>query len=254
MTEEAGKGFVRRVTKLTLKNFAPLLRDLTNEPTTSTEITSSGSPIGSGTNELAAVQALFNGSKVQVHLSFTFPWGELVPKAETPSSIDEMETPDTQNDVSFHPTDNVLVSEIGGPGRWSQASFSKKIFDEFFGAGQIHLTHINADGTVTSEIANPIVKESSNYCYELGAAANRNYPPLTDGRPIGVFLSLEEQQFQYQLVMPSDPDHAILDGLLAAHWKGSARLMRRVTIDLQTLLNAWPTAPFLSIALGTVVK
>ena len=256
MTDEAGKGFVRRVTKLDLANFAPLLRDLTKEPTArlSTENTSSDSPSGSNANEFVAVQALFSGSKVQVNLPFTFPWGNLAPEPEPQSSIDAVEPPDTQNDVLIHLKDTVLVSEIPGPGRWSQASFSKKIFDEFFGAGQIHLARINADGTVTDEIANPIIKRSKNYCYELGAAAGLNYPPRTDGRPIGVFLRLGEQQFQYRLVMPSDPDHAILNGLLATYWEGGDRFMRRVTIDLQTLLGAWPTAPFLPIAFGTVDK
>ena len=42
---------------------------------------------------------------------------------------------------------SVLVAEIPGAGRWSQANFSRKVFSEFFGAGTIDLTYIDTQGT-----------------------------------------------------------------------------------------------------------
>ena len=252
MTEEVGKGFARRVTKLNLVRFVSLLCDRTKEPSPRPleEIDSSGPPPGFSPDELAAAQALFDGTGVQVKLPFTFSSGIPRLKAASGPGIDEAGSPEGQNDAPFQPGNAVLVSEIPGPGRWSQASFSLKVFTQFFGAGQINLSHINADGTKTHEIANPIVKKSSNFCYELGAAGGLDYPKPNDGRPIGVFLRLEAQQFQYRLVMPSDSAHAVLDTFLANNWEGSPRFMRRVITRLETLLSVWPAAPFSSTESG----
>ena len=244
MSEEAGKGFARQVTDSNLAKLAPLLRDRTKEPTPplSEENAPSKPTPGPGSDELAAAQSLFAGSRVRVELPFTFPWG-------TPGSATETGTPmvepgstegETGDDsgVSY----SVLVAEIPGPGRWSQASFSRKVFSEFFGAGTIDLTYINTQGTQIHQTAAPIVKKSINFCYELGAAAELAYPTKDDGRPIGVFLRLETQKFQYRLVMPTDPAHTILVAFLANNWKGPARHMRRVITDLPKLLSAWPAA------------
>ena len=246
MTEEVGRGFARRVTKVNLAAFVSLLRDRSKEPNPQLpkESPSSGPPYGSSTDEVADTEALFDGTHVKVKLPFTFSSG--IPRLEivTGNGTNESGPPEGQIDNPIQPSNTVLIAEIPGPGRWSQASFSLKVFTQFFGAGQINLNHIDADGTETHEVANPIIKKSSNYCYELGAAAGLGYPDPGEGRPIGVFLRLEAQQFQYRLVMPSESAHAILDAFLATNWEGSTRFMRRVTTRLETLLGVWPAAPF----------
>ena len=234
MSEEVGKGFARRVTKLNLAKFAALLRDRTKEP--------SGPPPGSSTDESVAAQSLFNGSRVRVALPFTFPWD--TPGTTTATGTSSPEPGSTEEEISDDPgaSHAVLIAEIPGPGRWSQASFSRNVFFEFFGAGPINLNYIDAHGTLIHETENPIVKKSSNYCYELGAAAGLEYPSGNVGRPISVFLRIGPQQFQYKLVMPSDPDYPLLVMFLANNWSGPAGRMRRVTTDLDTLLGIWPAA------------
>ena len=244
MSEEAGKGFARQVTDSNLAKLAPLLRDRTKDPIPplSEETTPSKPTPGPGSDELAAAQSLFAGSRVRVKLPFTFPWGGPGSVTETGTSIVEPGSTDGETGDESGVSYSVLVAEIPGPGRWSQASFNKKVFSEFFGAGTIDLSYINTQGTLVQESAAPIKKKSINFCYELGAAAGLEYPSKEAGRPIGVFLRLESQKFQYRLVMPSDPVHTILVTFLANNWKGPARYMRRVTADLPELLSVWPDA------------
>ena len=252
MSEEAGKGFARQVTDLNLAKFAPLLRDRTKEPTPplSEENVPPKTTPGSGTDELSAAQSLFAGSRVRVRLPFTFSWG--TPGQATEAGTPMVEPGPTEGEASDDSgvSYSVLVAEIPGPGRWKQASFSREVFVEFFGAGIIEFTYIDPHGTLVHDTANPIVKSSRNYCYELGAAAGLAYPNVGIGRPIGVFLRLEPQQFQYCLVMPSDPGHTILVTFLANNWVGSARLMRRVNTDLDALISIWPSAPLPLIVSG----
>ena len=218
MSGDVGKGFARRVTRLNLEKFAPLLRDRAKELAES-------SPSFS-TIESVMARSLFYGSKVRVALPFTFPWG--IVGTATATRVSGAEA--------------VLVAEIPGPGRWSQASFSKEVFVKFFGAGSIDLIYMNAEGLLEHETVKPIIKKSSNYCYELKAATSLNYPSGNEGRPIGVFLRAGSKQFQYRVVMPSDPDHVLLEAFLVARWVGAVGRMRRVTIDLDTLLDICPTA------------
>ena len=244
MSGEAGKGFARKVTDSNLAKFAPLLRDRTKRPSLPLpEDNASSKPAaGSSTDELAAAQSLFAGSRVRVEIPFTFPWWTLGPATETGAPTVEPGPIEAEMGAYSGVSYSVLVAEIPGPGRWSQASFSKKVFSEFFGGGAIDLTYINTQGTLVHQTTAPIKKKSVNFCYELGAAAGLDYPNKDDGRPIGVFLRLETKMFQYRLVMPSDPAHTILVAFLANNRKESARQMRRVITDLPTLLSVWPVA------------
>ncbi len=245
MSEEVGKGFARRVTESNLARFAPLLRDLTKEatPSASDENDQSEAPPDHRTDELADAQSLFGGLKVRVALPFTFPRGPSRPT--TPRRTSSGETGSTEDEEGEASLVNypILVAEIPGPGRWTQASFSRDVFLNFFGGAVIALTYLDAQGEAKHETANPIVKKSSNYCYELGAAMGLDYPNKDDGRPIGVFLRLEPQQFQYTIVMPHDADHTTLATFLTNHWEGPAGRMRRVRTDLDTLHQTWPSAP-----------
>ena len=245
MSEEVGKGFARRVTGSNLTRFAPLLRDQTKEsnPPESDESTQSESTPGTSSDELAAAQSLFQGVKVRVSLPFTIP---RVPSGSATTGGNYSDgNGSTEGENGDVPSVNypVLVAEIPGPGRWTQASFSRDAFQNFFGAEAIDLTYLDDQGEAKRETANPIVKKSSNYCYELGAAVGKDYPNRGDGRPIGVFLRLEPQQFQYAIVMPHEQDHTTLDAFLTNRWEGPAGRMRRVSTDLDTLLGTWPSAP-----------
>ena len=120
MNEEVGKGFARQVTKSNLAKFAPLLRDRVRKPT-------EPSPT-SGTAEVQEAQSLFDGSKVRVSLPFTFSSSMSgITTATKTAGTDpgSSEGEDSDDPVVSHP---VLVAEIPGPGRWSQASFSKDDF------------------------------------------------------------------------------------------------------------------------------
>ena len=245
MSDEVGKGFARRITQSNLSDFAQLLRDRTKTPDNQilSDSAPSGSQPGSGTPELAPAQLQFSGSRVQVDLPFTFSWGTSGPSTVTDPSKPGLVSAKGEIPGNPNASCSVLVAEIPGPGRWTQVSFSKEVFHGFFGAGTIGLEYTDANGTLKHETASAIVKKSSNYCYELGAAMGLGYPSVSDGRPIGVFLRLELQQFRYGLVMPSDPGHTILDSFLAEKWTGPAGRMRRVVTDLETLLEIWPAAP-----------
>lgn len=245
MSEEVGKGFARRVTGSNLRRFAALLRDLTREsnPPTSDENALSESPPGTSTDELAAAQSQFQGLKVRVALPFTFP--RVPSRSATPRGTPSGGNGSTGGEDRAIPSVNypVLVAEIPGPGRWTQASFSKDVFSNFFGGGTIGLTYLNAQGEAIHGTKNPIEKGSSNYCYELAAARGLSYPDKSVGRPIGLFLRFEPGQFQYVIVMPHDPNHTTLATFLTNRWDGPTGRMRRVTTDLEDLLGAWPSAP-----------
>ena len=144
MSEEVGKGFARRVTGSNLTRFAPLLRDLTKEsnPPASDENAQSESPPGTSADELAAAQSLFQGLKVRVALPFTFP--RVPSRSAPPGGTSSGGNGSTEGEDGDVPSVNypVLVAEIPGPGRWTQASFSKDVFSNFFGAGVIGLTYM----------------------------------------------------------------------------------------------------------------
>ena len=234
MSKEAGRGFALQVTQSNFVEIAPLLRDMTKDPQEPSSDSSAGESVSTKSG------SSFEGSKISVVLPFSWGTPRTPPETGTINSETESTNVESADDSDYSPS--VLVAEIPGPGRWTQASFSQRVFVEFFGAVVIELTYIDSSGTPKHETANPIEKKSKNYCYELGAAVGLDYPNISDGRPIGVFLSMGGQEFQYKLVMPSDPDHTVLDLFLTDKWTGPARWMRRIITDLDTLLSTWPTA------------
>ena len=135
MTQDVGKGFARRVTKSNLGSFAPLLRDRTKDPNQqpSEESSPSGTSPGTISDELAAAQALFDGSRVQVQLPFPRSSGTVGQEPGTGPTHAQTGPSEGQDDEASHYGNSVLVAEISGPGRWKQASFSKEVFSDFFG-------------------------------------------------------------------------------------------------------------------------
>ena len=149
------------------------------------------------------------------------------------------------------PTPNltVLIAEIPkGSGRWKQANFDKDNFLNFFGltignkAQHISLQHISADGSLQAIESRPGVSvKSHNYRLELTAASGLKYPSNT--APIGVFIRLSANNFRYRLLMPSDPQFAIVSAFMATKWVGLPSRKQRVLTDTQELRNNWPNSP-----------
>jgi hypothetical protein len=144
--------------------------------------------------------------------------------------------------------DDVLIAEIPRAGdRWNQANFNLETFRNYFGAEpgilrRIVLQHVESNGDLgTVENRQSVSVVSQNYRFELDAASGLRYP--SSGRPIAVFVRIAARTFRYRLVMPSDPNHSILDALLRSLWKGPSSRMRRVVTNSDLLKEAWPNAP-----------
>lgn len=112
---------------------------------------------------------------------------------------------------SFSSTNQVLVAEIPKSGsRWKQVNFSKRVFENFFGAEAhavnqeiIILRNINEEGLLQDIELRPAVSVASdNYRFELNAASGIPYPD--EGSPIGVFIKITPGAFIYVLVFPNE--------------------------------------------------
>lgn len=146
----------------------------------------------------------------------------------------------------------VLVAEIPQSGdRWKQANFDLDNYLNFFGAqvGTQRLVifrHVNRDGTMADYERNrPSVEvKSRNFRFELAAASGIPYP--SNGRPIGVFVRVATRTFFYRLLLPNDPDYALVSSLLQRRMQPgfSPQRMRRVRMTVEDLRRDWPNAPF----------
>lgn len=141
----------------------------------------------------------------------------------------------------------ILVAEIPGPGRWSQANFDRSNYEGFFGAKvgtqrRIVLYHVNPDGSLGQLESRPSIEvKSQNYRFELAAATGVPYPD--SARPVGVFVRLDTGQFIYRLVLPEDPEYDHVDVFLGENWNGPTNRLRRVRTTVDNLRAAWPTSP-----------
>jgi hypothetical protein len=144
---------------------------------------------------------------------------------------------------------SVLIAEIPkGGNRWTSAGFDLKNYEGFFGAKvgtqrRVVLQHVDLKGALGALESRPSVAvKSHNYRFELGAASGLPYP--TKGAPVAVFVKVAPRTFRYRLLMPSDRDYRLIDGLLAKNWSGSSTEMRRIRMNLSELRAAWPKSPF----------
>ena len=119
----------------------------------------------------------------------------------------------------------VLVAEIpASGGRWKQANFDRDNYENFFGARvgsqrRIVLQSVSSNGVLGDIESRPSVEvSSSNYRFELAAAAGIPYPIA--GPPIGTFVRLSTGQFMYTLLLPGDAGYAEAASFLAARWAG----------------------------------
>ncbi|MEI3848801.1 MULTISPECIES: phospholipase D family protein [unclassified Microbacterium] len=145
-------------------------------------------------------------------------------------------------------TNEVLVAEIpASGGRWKQANFDLANYEGFFGAKRgsqrrIVLQSVSGQGVLGEIESRPSVEvSSSNYRFELAAAAGIPYPK--HGAPIGVFVRLETGQFIYSLLLPGDNGYAEASRFLEVRWSGPAREKRRVRATVDELRAVWQDAP-----------
>lgn len=145
-----------------------------------------------------------------------------------------------------------LVAEIPKSGnRWSQANFHYDDYVNFFGArdGAARLLvfrHVKPDGTMDDYERNrpPVTVRSRNFRFELAAALGIPYPDPKRGRPIGVFVRVATRTFFYRLMLPNDPEYAVVSALLDHHKGPPQDRMRSVRMTVANLRTEWPNSPF----------
>lgn len=149
----------------------------------------------------------------------------------------------------------VLVAQIPKSGnRWNQANFDLDNFENFFGVGDDAaerlwvFRHVNDDGTMadTEPPRPPVPVVSDNFRFELKAAHGLPYPnPVTEGRPIGVFVRMTARLYIYRLVMPDDPQYQTVLDLLTLKAGPDQRTdrMMRERMSVGELKAFWPDSP-----------
>ena len=146
---------------------------------------------------------------------------------------------------------SVLIAEIPKAGsRWKQANFSQSVFEDFFGAKKgdnsykIKLRNIKKDGTLGSLTeSQSVTVQSKNYRFELRCdETNLPYPGGVD-RPIGLFIKEDDQNYLYQVLMPTDVAYKRIKDYLyleTSNQKGRKDLMKRYIADVEAIHALYP--------------
>ncbi|CAQ03101.1 phospholipase D family protein [Clavibacter sepedonicus] len=149
---------------------------------------------------------------------------------------------------------SVFITEIPKSGnRWSQVNINRASFESFFGVQAVHsrqllFQQVLASGELgDAESRKSVVVKSQNYRFELSAARGLEYPPT--GRPIAVFVKIDNDQIVYSLVMPSQSVHSELDAYLNATGPNRIDRMRKVRCTGIELRRAIPSLPLLQATL-----
>lgn len=137
-----------------------------------------------------------------------------------------------------------------GESAFSQASFPKTIFEDFFGVHgatrDVLLYHVGNTGTLdgVESTVGRSKPNSSNYYFELAAAAGLAHPG--DQAPIAVFLKLDSGAFLYLFRLPGQTGYAQLSDLLTASSTPTGNQLRRAVTDRQQVTASWPGCPVLT--------
>jgi Protein of unknown function (DUF2442) len=149
------------------------------------------------------------------------------------------------------PPNDVLISEVAGPGRWGQFSATFDIVRSFFETEptepyEIRLRHVTSTGTLEGP-ERPVVlyKRSRNWAFEIRAAGDLAYPGK-GRRPIVTFLRSGPGTFLYHLLMPGDANHDLMDKYLSKNFSGPSNRLRRVMLSAAELKSVWPDSPLWS--------
>ena len=146
-------------------------------------------------------------------------------------------------------TDDVLVAELAGPGRWGQAAFPRWFIDNFFGvlpkANDVlrlwPVTEVDGKGAA-EKTACGYKPGSKNWYYELRLAAKIGAYPKPPRKPIAVFRRIARQRFRYTILMPDDKSYPQVSAFLAAN-RGrlgrSPNELPRTIVPTVELRTAW---------------
>lgn len=146
------------------------------------------------------------------------------------------------------PSNDVLISEVAGPGRWGQFSVTFDVVRKFFETEpdepyQIRIRHVTSSGTLQAEERPAVIfKRSKNWAFEIGAASEIGYPG-TSKRPIVVFLKTKSGAFLYRLLMPGDRAYVLITNYLLKNFRGPANRLRRVVLSAAELKSIWRDSP-----------
>ncbi len=140
---------------------------------------------------------------------------------------------------------DVLVAELAGPGRWSQAAFPKWFIENFFevqpGEDRLRLVPVIETGVRSADSVACGYKGSKNWYYEL-RLANSVGEYTRDPKPLGVFHRIAPQTCRYTIIMPGEEAYSDVSDCLAANLYRLNRpknQLRRTIMPAQVLADAW---------------
>tara|TARA_R110002126_G_scaffold19816_4_gene74249 strand:+ start:445 stop:1728 length:1284 start_codon:yes stop_codon:yes gene_type:complete len=147
-------------------------------------------------------------------------------------------------------SNEVLITEIGGPARWKQISFAKRNFENFFelstavgATGTLDLRYLNDDGsidTMTEVATSAKVKASRNFNLEPEKVRQSTITYSRANRPIILFIKISATQFIYHFETSGTAAYTELAVVLATE---SGILKRAET----TVANLRTTCPSLNL-------
>lgn len=135
---------------------------------------------------------------------------------------------------------DVLIAQVGGPGRWKQVNFPISMFVNYFGATagdnsyNIRIRHIENHRILDEiETRQAVTVASQNYRFEIGAASGLTYP--SSDRPIVVFIKVGSNDFIYKLVMPTNNNYNEISKYLNDNYNGPGRNLQRIIKSLDDI-------------------
>lgn len=156
----------------------------------------------------------------------------------------------TPPDVGWNFTDinEVLVAEIGGGGRWTQISFAKENFINFFelpttvGAkGRKKLRYIMDNGNIEADIediSSAKVKKSINFNLEPKKVRESGVAYSTANKPIIIFIKINSQNFLYHFEAYGSQLYTELNRFLPGN---NPNRLRRTVVTLENFRRNCPS-------------
>lgn len=141
-----------------------------------------------------------------------------------------------------------LVAEVPKAGtRWQQVHLNGDVTAAFFQAAphtaeRVLLYRREPLGGYVQEPPRPVVLSGTNLNHRIEFGANKGAPYPAASRPILVLREVGLRTFTYVMLLPGQPGHAEMDGLLAAR-PSLGRGMRRVITVRSVIAAAWPGLP-----------
>lgn len=136
---------------------------------------------------------------------------------------------------------NVLISEVAGPGRWSQFNLRLDWIPTFFGASAdqaktVPLCTLDAHGNILSQCTQTAMYKpnSRNWAFEIPGASELDYPGKAH-RPILVIAQSNLGYYPFELVMPTENPYIAVASFLVANRQTPANHLARCIVARGTL-------------------